>query len=246
MNCNEIHPLLHAYVDSELDLMRSLEVEGHLKTCAACAGAKRSMQSLRSTLRHSDLAYSAPASLHERVFREVAQKPLRSQLRDSKPWLWQWLAFGALSFAVLALVFRPAGNSARDQFTDEAVSGHVRSLMVGHLTDIASTDQHTVKPWFNGKIDFSPDVKDFAGQGFPLIGGRLDYLNDQTVAALVYKRNKHTINVFVWPVRNGEAENTQTRRGYNIINLDSNGLHYCIVSDLNAAELRGFAALLRE
>lgn len=246
MNCNEIHTLLHAYVDSELDLVRGLEVEGHLKTCAACAGAKRSMESLRSTLRHGDLAYSAPTSLRERIFREVTEKPVRPQPRDSKPWLWQWLAFGALSFAVLTLVFRPAGIPVREQLTDEAISGHVRSLMVGHLTDITSTDQHTVKPWFNGKIDFSPEVKDFARQGFPLIGGRLDYLNNQSVAALVYKRNQHIINVFVWPLRNGEAQSTETRRGYNIINQDLNGLHYCIVSDLNATELREFATLLRE
>lgn len=246
MNCNEINPLLHAYVDSELDIVRSLDVERHLKTCAACTSAKRALQSLRSTLRHSDLAYSAPASLRERILTEVSERPPKPQPRDSNPRLWQWLAVGALGFAVLTLVLRPAAISERDQFIDQAISGHVRSLQVGHLTDVASTDQHTVKPWFNGKIDFAPEVKDLAAQGFPLIGGRLDYLNDQTVAALVYKRNKHTINVFIYPVKNAEAKSTETRRGFNVITEDLDGLRYCIVSDLNATELGEFAKLLKE
>jgi anti-sigma factor RsiW len=116
--------------------------------------------------------------------------------------------------------------------------------MFGHLTDVASSDQHTVKPWFNGKIDFAPNVKDFVTEGFPLIGGRLDYLNNQTVAALVYKRNQHTINVFVWPAKNPGRETTESLRGYNIINRDIAGLNYYIVSDLNAKDLTEFANLL--
>jgi len=252
MNCNESHPLLHAYVDGELDLMRSLEVERHLRTCAACGAAKRSLQSLRSTLRHSDLSYSAPGSLAARIRRQIGGSSTGTASRDSRPWLWQWLAVGALGFAAFTLMFRPPGFSARDQLADEAVSSHVRSLMAGHLTDVASTDQHTVKPWFNGKIDFAPAVKDFATEGFPLIGGRLDYLDGQTVAALVYKRNQqtnspgHTINVFVWPAKNAGAETTESLRGYNIINLDLNGLHYCVVSDLNMKELAEFAKLLEQ
>lgn len=245
MNCNEINPLLHAYVDSELDLVRSLDVERHLKTCAACAAAKRVLQSLRSTLRHSDLAYSAPLALRQRILDEISEKPSEPQPRQSKPWLWQWLAIGAIGFAVVTFFFRPTGISERNQFVDEAISGHVRSLQVGHLTDVASTDQHTVKPWFNGKIDFAPEVKDLSAQGFPLVGGRLDYLNDQTVAVLVYKRNKHTINVFVWPVKNAETASMESRRGFNIITQDLNGLRYCIVSDLNETELGEFAKLLK-
>lgn len=244
MNCQEMNPLLHAYVDGELDLMRSLEVERHLKSCANCVAAKRSLQSLHSTLRHNDLSYSAPAPLRRRLLNEVGNSSSKTQPRGSTPWLWQWLAIGAIGFAALTLVFRPPGISQRDQLAEEAVSSHVRSLMVGHLTDVASTDQHTVKPWFNGKIDFAPNVKDFATNGFPLIGGRLDYLNNQTVAALVYKRNQHTINVFVWPAKSPEREKTESLRGYNIINRDMEGLHYYIVSDLNAKELGEFANLL--
>lgn len=252
MNCHEMNPLLHAYMDAELDLLPSLEVERHLRTCTDCAAAKRSLESLRSALRHNDLSYSAPESLRRRLLSELGKSLGERKPRGSTPWIWQWLAMGAIGFAVLTLVLRPAGVSERDQLTDEAISSHVRSLMVGHLTDVLSSDQHTVKPWFNGKIDFAPNVKDFATEGFPLIGGRLDYLDNQTVAALVYKRGQptsnmfHTINVFVWPAKNPKPETTETRRGYNIINRDINGLHYCIVSDLNAKELGEFANLLEQ
>jgi anti-sigma factor RsiW len=240
-----MNPLLHAYVDGELDVMRSLDVETHLKTCAGCAAARRSLQSLRSTLRHSDLSYSAPASLRRRILSEVGDKPGETRPRNSTPWLWQWLAVGALGFAVMTLMLRPTGISDQDRLANEAISGHVRSLMVGHLTDVVSTDQHTVKPWFNGKVDFAPDVKNLASDGYPLIGGRLDYLDGQAVAALIYKRNQHTINVFVWPAKHIESGLTQTR-GYNVINEDVNGLQYSIVSDLNSKELTDFARLLQQ
>ena len=245
MNCHEMNPLLHAYVDRELDVIRSLDVEQHLKTCPACAAARRSLQSLRSILRHSNLSYSAPATLRNRILSEIGEKPKEARPRNSAPWLWQWLAVGALGFALVTLMLRPAGISNQDRLANEAISSHVRSLMVGHLTDVVSSDQHTVKPWFNGKIDFAPTVKDLATNGFPLIGGRLDYLNNQPVAALVYKRNQHTINVFVWPSSRIESGIIQAR-GFNIINVDVNGLQYSIVSDLNSKELGDFATLLQQ
>ena len=243
MNCHEIHPLLHAYVDSELDLMPSLEVDRHLKNCAACTAMKRSLESLRATLRNNDLSYRAPEALRARIRQSVAAKTERKPQRSSRPWLWQLLALGSLGFAVVTLMLQPSGISESSRLADEAISDHVRSLMPGHLMDVASTDQHTVKPWFNGKVDFAPDVKDFAAQGFPLVGGRLDYLNGETVAALVYHRDKHTINAFVWPAKTPGPNTVQERRGYTVINRDANGLHYCIVSDLNGKELTEFAKL---
>jgi anti-sigma factor RsiW len=243
MNCHEIHPLLHAYVDSELDLMPSLEVDRHLKACAGCTSMKRSLESLRSTIRNSDLAYRAPESLRARIRESVGETSDETPPRRSQPWLWQLLALGSIGFAIVVLMLQPVVTD-RDRLADEAISDHVRSLMPGHLMDVASSDQHTVKPWFNGKIDFAPDVKDFAAQGFPLIGGRLDYLNGQTVVALVYRRNQHTINVFVWPAKKSAASTTEDRRGYSIINRDLNALHYCLVSDLNGRELGEFANLL--
>jgi len=242
MNCPEIHPLLHAYVDSELDLMPSLEVDRHLKSCADCSAAKRSLESLRATLRQNDLSYRAPESLRARIRQSVGTTPQKAR-RNSRPWLWQLLAVGSLGFAVVTLMLQPAANDG-NRLADEAISGHVRSLMAGHLMDVVSTDQHTVKPWFNGKIDFAPEVRDFAAQGFPMVGGRLDYLNGQNVAVLVYRRNQHTINAFVWPEKIATAPTSQERRGYSIVNRDIRGLHYCLVSDLNAQELSEFAALL--
>jgi anti-sigma factor RsiW len=247
MNCAETHPLLHAYTDGELDLVRSLEVEQHLRGCAACESQKASLQSLGSLLRNSDLAYRAPDSLRKKV-RQIAPAPergTRSRADNVSP-LWKWLAIGATAFAVFTLVLRTPGNSDNSRLLDDAVAGHVRSLMAGHLMDVASTDQHTVKPWFNGKLDFAPDVKDFAAQDFPLVGGRLDYLDHRAVAALVYRRNKHFINVFVWPASspNEPQPADKNLRGYWVINRQVNGLQYCLVSDLNEKELGELADLL--
>jgi len=245
MNCTEINPLLHAYVDSELDLMPSLEVDRHLKSCAHCAAMKRSLESLRSNLRNSDLAFRAPENLRARIRESIRDEVDEKPTRSSRPWVWQFLALGSIGFAAVTLMLQPV-VSDRDRLADEAISGHVRSLMAGHLMDVASSDQHTVKPWFNGKIDFAPDVKDFAAQGFPLIGGRLDYLDGQTVVALIYGHSKHTINVFVWPTKKAGTSTTEERRGYSVINRDLNGLHYCIVSDINGKDLGEFAKLFGE
>ncbi len=243
MNCNETYPLLHAYADGELDLVRSLDVERHLKTCPACAAARDSIQSLRSALRQSDLAYSAPQALRNRLRERIRERTSEPRANVSRQWFWQVFAFGATALAILIFLLRPAGISEADQLANEAISGHIRSLIPGHLTDVASSDQHTVKPWFNGKIDFAPDVKDYAAQGFPLVGGKLDYLNGQPVAALVYRRNNHFINVFVWPAKRPLPERAGTQRGFSFVNHDSNGMHHFIVSDLNLKELTEFAAL---
>jgi anti-sigma factor RsiW len=247
MNCAEIHPLLHAYFDGELDLVRSLEVEQHIHACRACASQNNSLQSLRTLFRDADLAYHAPNSLRAKV-RAIARAPedAESPRAGDEPWYWQWLAIGASMLAVFVLVFRPLSTPGENHLADEAVASHVRSLMVNHLMDVASSDQHTVKPWFNGKLDFAPDVKDFSAQDFPLVGGRLDYLNNRPVAALIYRRNKHLINVFVWAEGNANESQPapQNLRGYWIINRQANGLHYCLVSDLNEKELGDLADLL--
>lgn len=243
MNCAEIHPLLHACADGELDLVRNLEVEQHLKSCAKCAAEKNSIQSLREALRQNDLAYRVPDSLRKEIWKMARAVGEESRPRENV-WIWKLLATGATAFAVLTILLRPAGTPDHDQLLDEAVASHVRSLQANHLTDVLSSDQHTVKPWFDGKIDFAPVVKDFADQGFPLIGGRLDYLNGRTVAALVYRRNKHPINVFIWPTKSVAAAATEAYHGYSVIERDANGMHYCFVSDLNATELNELARLL--
>jgi anti-sigma factor RsiW len=246
MNCAEIRLLLHAHADGELDAANSLELERHLKTCAACAAEKTSLQSLHAALRRGGLNFHAPDSLKKdlRQFVRDLSEEKRPRKGFNPQWLWKFLAFGATAFALLTIFFQPAGISKHNQLLEEAVASHVRSLQVEHLTDVVSSDQHTVKPWFDGKLDFAPDVKDFAAQGFPLVGGRLDYLTGHAVAALVYRHNKHFINVFVWPAEETMKPGTEIRRGYSIINCAGNGLHYCLVSDLNEKELGELAGLL--
>jgi anti-sigma factor RsiW len=245
MNCAEIRLLLHAHVDGELDAVNSLELERHLKTCAACAAENKSLQSLHAALRGGDLSFRAPDSLKKDLRQFVhdlsGEKNARKEFNPQ--WLWKFLASGATAFALLVIFLRPAGISGQDQLLDEVVASHVRSLQVEHLTDVVSSDQHTVKPWFDGKLDFAPDVKDFAAQGFPLVGGRLDCLDGRAVAALVYRHNKHFINVFVWPAAGAMKPETEMRRGYAIINCATNGLHYCLVSDMNPADLGELACL---
>jgi anti-sigma factor RsiW len=244
MNCSETAPLLHAYADGELDLVRSLDVEQHVKSCAACSASAQALQSLRTLFRSRDLAYTAPKTLRRRVCAGLRESTRETRSQERRSWLWQMLAAGATAIAVFALILRPVGFSENERIVDEAVSGHIRSLMSGHLTDVASSDQHTVKPWFQGKVDFAPDVKDFVAQGFRLVGGRLDYFNDQPVAAVVYRRNLHLINVFIWPAKSALPEHSRDYHGFRVLSRHWKNTQYLIVSDLNQKELSEFAALL--
>ena len=252
MNCTENNLQLHAYVDGELDVMRSLEVEQHAKDCAACAVKLASLKSLHTALAEGELAYRAPASLRNRVrqMAPAANNPAGPRLAHLQ-WLWKLLAMGATAVALLLLFLRPAGifqNNQDDELISEVVGSHVRSLMPGHLTDVLSSDQHTVKPWFDGKLDFAPEVKDFTQQGYPLVGGRLDYLDGRTVAALVYRHNKHFINVFIWPATKGNnsEEQVTSYNGYTVISRELNGFHYYLVSDMDESGLDQLAGLIWE
>ncbi|HSD11458.1 MAG TPA: zf-HC2 domain-containing protein [Candidatus Binatia bacterium] len=248
MSCTAPRPLVDAYLDGELDLMKSLEMEEHLRECAICSGAHEAGRNLRSSLQLQGLRFAAPADLRRRV---------RAGLRDEAkretpaPIPWHWLSLAA-SFAVVAALVVGAlpelGRQGSSQlFIDEIVAGHVRSLMVDHMTDVASTDKHTVKPWFDGKLDFSPAVVDLADHGFPLVGGRLDYLGSRPVAALVYRRQRHLINLFVWAsAKEDPREHSLARQGFQVMHWWDRGMSHWAVSDLNAAELAEFAALVRE
>jgi anti-sigma factor RsiW len=164
---------------------------------------------------------------------------------------WRWLSIPvSLAFvAIMIWAFEPVltGPFRNDFLTQEIISSHVRSLMADHLTDVASSDQHTVKPWFNGKVDFSPPVKDLADHGFPLVGGRLDYIANKPVAALIYHHRKHFINLFIWPSKEGLnlGEKTVTHQGYNLIHWNKSGMTYWAVSDLNDSELQEFVQLIQ-
>ncbi len=253
MSCQTTQGFIHAYVDGELDLARSLEVEQHMEQCEVCANAYRHHLALRSAFKDSSLYHSAPAGLEKRI-RSSLRREAKSEV--GRRWFgWSWLPVGVALACVLlmALVIwqalpglRPSGDELLAQ---EMVSNHVRSLQLeGHRTDVISSDQHTVKPWFDGKLDFAPPVKDFSSQGFPLIGGRLEYLNNRAVAALIYQRQKHFINLYIWPAEqsNAASEVAAKRQGYNLLHWTNSGMNYWAVSDLNGVELHEFARLVQE
>ena len=249
MDCSNAQSLLDLYLDQELDPVRNLEIEEHLHGCARCAPAYSERQLIRQSLKTESLYFKAPQDLQRRV-----QRALRRAARAEAPSRWfsaPWikivspLAAAALVLLVLFPYF--AGPTPEEFLTQEVVAGHIRSLMVNHLADVPSTDEHTVKPWFNGKLDFSPPVSDFASQGFPLIGGRLDYLDDRPVAALVYRRDKHVINVFVWPSEKSAKPSVpmKTQQGYHVIGWTGSGMNFWVVSDLEPSQLEKFAELLK-
>jgi anti-sigma factor RsiW len=248
MNCQESARLLPGYFDSELDLVHTLEVEDHLRTCAACASALEADQALRATISRSNLRYSAPPAVVRNVRAAVANAFPRETPARRWTWEWSFAAVALVLFAVVTWKMFPLNSSPSSAtLADEAIADHIRALMPGHLSDVESTDQHTVKPWFDGKLDFAPPVENFAEQGFPLIGGRLDYLGHHPAAALVYQRRKHFISVFLVPAT-GEpdhAESRDTQRGYNVISWTRSGMNYWAVSDVNSADLEELAKLLR-
>ena len=254
MNCTETEELIHGYVDGELDLIRSLAVEQHLKDCSRCAAIHEDWKSLHKTIGAGSLYFNTPPGLERRV-RAAVRHASREEVKTGGPW-WRWSLswpsiLAPLGAAALALVIAlpvSTRHAAQDRLSAQIVSAHVRSLMAdtSHLTDVASSDQHTVKPWFTGKLPFSPSVVDLAAQGFPLIGGRLDYIEERPVAALVYQRRKHLINLFVWPQQTASTQKTLTRQGYNVVRWSQSGMAYSAVSDVNPGELQIFQRLLQD
>lgn len=250
MNCQQTRELIHGYVDGELDLVKSLEIEDHLKECEACAQAYERIRALRSALTNNALRFEPPANF-ERRLRSALRKQDDSTAKPSFL-RWRWLSVGASLLAALVLVVALVGvfrrPSSNDLVAQEIVSSHVRSMMANHLIDVESSNRHTVKPWFDGKLDFSPPVKDLSQQGFELKGGRLDYIGNRPVAVVVYKRAQHPINLFVWPSDGERAMNQQAsvHQGYNLIRWSNEGMNYWVVSDLNLAELQQFVQLLQD
>jgi anti-sigma factor RsiW len=251
LNCRETQTLIHGYADGELDLMKSLEIEQHLQECPDCARDHASLRAIRAAIKDSDLYSRTPPDLARRIRSSVRSASHEDRSSRSRPRLLLAVA------ASVALVMAAGWGLAHvlparpdDSFlTQELVAGHVRSQMLpSHQFDVESSDAHTVKPWFEGKLDFSPPVKDLAGQGFPLIGGRLDYLHNRAVAALVYRRRKHSINLFIWPSSPGEESATAkaTQHGFHMIRFMDSKTTFWAVSDLNEVELQEFVRLIRD
>lgn len=250
MSCQETLELLHGYVDDEVDLVKSLEIEAHLRNCHECTRTYQGIRRLRSVISDGALRFDPPKTLEKRL-----RTALRDEIKpERKTWFygWRWLAATASLVGAVLIIWAIAANLSRPSTGDlqaqEIVASHVRSLMANHLTDVPSSDQHTVKPWFDGKLDFSPPVKDLSQQGFALTGGRLDYISNRPVAALVYQRRQHSINLFIWPSTETAAvgEKASIHQGYNLISWSTAGMTYWAVSDLNLVELQQFAHLLQE
>jgi anti-sigma factor RsiW len=235
-------------MDGELDPVRNVEIEEHLRTCDACSQSLEAQRALRSALQSDDLYFQAPAGL-ERKIRIAAQRPERkSRLLHVQLRGWAAAALAAAAVVAVAFFLPPIlSRPQTDRIAQDVVSAHIRSLMPGHLTDVPSSEHHTVKPWFAGRLDFSPAVVDLTAEGFPLVGGRLDYAAGRPVAALVYRRGKHLINLFTWPAAPiGEsAEKSDARQGYNVVFWTRGGTNYWAISDVNRTDLRRFAELVR-
>ena len=253
MNCQECHNFIDPYIDNELDVAAAILVKQHLRDCSQCQPLLESRKALRALLNNPQLQFEVPDSLRRKIQSALptatSSAKHQSGRRSFIPWFSVPLALAAVFTVVLGLVFLNQGGmldrSRGNAVVEEVVSGHVRSLLATHLLDVPSTDQHTVKPWFDGKLKFSPPVLDFTTQGFRLIGGRLDYINGREVAALVYQRNKHIINLFIFPSEAGRTEAVQSfeKDGYNVLHWDRDGFEFWAVSDVNAEDLRSFTGL---
>jgi len=244
MRCTECRDALDAYVDGELDAAESAAVREHVAACQDCRREQALVANTSSLLRESLVRHSAPDVLKARLRNALAQpNPFQDDAprRRSPSWL-RLVAAGVVIAAASSLgtigIQRMATTRAERE--PEILASHLRSLMPGHLTDVASTNQHNVKPWFNGRVDFSPSVPNLDSAGFPLLGGRLDYVGGRTVAAVVYARRQHIINVYSWPAAGDDKAAAQDIRGYHLASWRGDGLEYWAVSDLNRRELDDF------
>ena len=249
MNCTDCELLLHPLIDGELDAVHAREVEAHVTTCAGCAEKLKTLRAMRAAMAGADLKFAAPASLRDRI--EAALPSPSAQIiaprrfsQPSRRTFFGGFAVGsALSAAIAAtLVVGVFRSDQNQQVAGEVVSAHIRSLQAGHLMDVETSDQHTVKPWFDGRVDVAPPVIDLTAQGFTLLGGRLDYIDGEPVASVVYQRRKHVINLFVAQrlgVKQAGAM-AETIQGYNVHHWSEQGLDFWAVSDLAGDELDEF------
>jgi anti-sigma factor RsiW len=254
--------LLPAYLDRELGVGEAIAMERHLGGCAECQAEFAAQSAMSARIKRDGMYFRAPADLARRIEMSLPRSKsasvgmatrffdwLRAEA-GSKPWNVHWTGVGVVAASALTLLWSGslylALPSEQERLTQELVSSHVRSLQVEHLSDVASTDKHTVKPWFNGKLDFSPPVIDLAVQEFPLEGGRLDYVGGRTVAVLIYRHRKHPINLYIWPSTDADAPPmAQDRQGYHLVHWVSGGMKYWAVSDLATSELEDFGNFIR-
>jgi anti-sigma factor RsiW len=234
--------LIQAEFDGELDAAEAARAIHHRETCAVCRAAYVEFAATRSVLKSDAPYHRAPDNLRRALLAGLAAKAPQSPRR--RTW-WREAGGFAVGAALAASIALVTIAPQQQTLLDQVVASHIRALQPGHLEDVVSTDQHTVKPWFDGKLDFAPPVKDFATEKFPLLGGRLDYLDNRAVAALVYGRDKHLIDLYIWPAQGESAPTASVTNGYNAIRWTENGMSLWAVSDLEASQLQDFVRLWR-
>jgi anti-sigma factor RsiW len=248
MNCKDIDRLQHAYVDQELDAANAQAFAEHLAACPSCAKQLEELAAVRKAIKAQTTRHVPLPELYDKIARMTAAHgaTIAPPLKKWLPLKWGSAGAGLALAACLAffMVVRPDAEYLLEQ---QLIASHIRSLQDNHLTDVISTDQHTVKPWFNGRLDVSPPVVDFSASGFPLIGGRLDYVDRHTAAVIVYRYNAHVINLFVWPAGRPDIgmESGTARQGYNMRHWQDGDLQFWAVSDVNSAKLAEFENLYR-
>jgi anti-sigma factor RsiW len=247
MNCSR--DLIEAYVDEEIDASQRAAFEDHLPICPECSRIYGWLMRQKAAVRGAVPYYEAPSALHDSVRAALGRLALENSRPAPRPVPWRALAIAASVLLVFSLSWNVLLLQPRRAATDLAgtvFADHIRSLAGPGLVDVATSDQHTVKPWFAGKLDFSPVVKDLGAQGFLLAGGRIDYLADRRVAALVYHRRGHVINLFTWPVKSSSVAGFAiSRNGYNLIEWTGGAMVYWAVSDVSAADLKDFRSLFQ-
>lgn len=248
ITCEDIRSLIHAMFDGELDAANIARCEEHVQSCEQCARELASIKTLHDTISAVAVSYKAPDHLRYRIDTMLKQHTYKGSERDSGPLFLRirnwFLPLTSLAMVLLAalLVFQHTGSSHHELIMDEVVASHVRSLQESHLIDVENSSQHVIKPWFAGRLDYSPTVADLSSKGFELVGARLDYVQHRKVSALVYRHGAHVINVFVWPTKETDkSPRLMTKQGYNVEYWDRNGMSYWAVSDMNSAELDQFA-----
>jgi len=240
MTCDLARTVLHGYIDGELDAAGAAEFERHVEGCPQCTTALEVEESLRSSIQRAALYERAPATLRRKVLTNTKRSDAPSRLTLLPRWTWLAAAVALLllAFSLWRLVPGLSDRGQNATIAAQLVDAHIRSLHPGHLTDVVSSDQHTVKPWFDGKLDFSPPVRDFAEQGFPLLGGRLDVLQGRSIAVLIYGRRKHFINLFIWPAKGKIVEaQSGSQQGYNWLRWTDGDFEMWAVSDAGVADL---------
>jgi anti-sigma factor RsiW len=266
VDCREAQPLIAGFVDRELDPKTEGDIDRHLRECPRCAGERDRQTQVKQAVRTAAPYHMPSESLMDRIRASVeasggpgipesaadSARPVRFRVSPAVR-AWALAAAFVIVFVTAFGIGRYTGGRIRPAvpaqaiLAQEVVACHIRSLMAAHLTDVISTDKHTVKPWYAGRLSFSPPVEDFAARGYPLIGGRLDYVDGHQAAALVYRFRKHTINAFVWPASGAppSAETVTRLQGYNIVQWSDSEMAWAVVSDLNGEDLERFAGLLQ-